>query len=109
MGYEIELVEAPERPTAVVPVSTTWPELPAEAGSAFDEVWDFLRRQDGLRFDGHNVILYKDGVPNVEVGVIVARLVVGEPGAIRLPRQRVRAMHDAKVDRAHAERRGPAG
>ena len=73
MDYEVEVVEVPERQTAVVPLSTTWPELPAEAGSAFDEVWAFVRKEEGLRFDGHNVILYLDGVPNVEVGVIVTR------------------------------------
>src|SRR5215510_1250772 len=71
MGYEIEVIEAPEQPTAVVSLSTTWPELPAQAGEAFDEVWAFLRREEGLRFDGHNVILYRDGQPHVEVGVIV--------------------------------------
>jgi effector-binding domain-containing protein len=78
MGYEIEVIEAPEQPTAVVALSTTWPDLPAEAGDAFDEVWDFLRREEGLRFDGHNVILYKDGQPNVEVGVIVTGPFPGE-------------------------------
>ena len=39
----------------------------------FDDVWAFLRLdgQERLRSDGHNVILYKDGVPHAEVGVIV--------------------------------------
>jgi effector-binding domain-containing protein len=73
MEWEVEIVDAPERLTAVVPLETTWPELPAAAGAAFDDVWALLRATDGLRFDGHNVILYKDGVPNVEVGVIVTR------------------------------------
>ena len=71
MGYDIEVAETAEQPTAVVALATTWPELPAEAG-AFDDVWAFLRLdgQERLRSDGYNVILYKDGVPHAE-GVIV--------------------------------------
>ena len=74
MGYDIELVDdVPPVPTAVVAASTTWPDLPGVAGTAFDEVWDFLRSDqgEGLRSDGHNVMYYLDGVPNVEIGVIV--------------------------------------
>lgn len=38
-----------------------------------DEVWTFLRGDapEGLYRQGHNVMLYKDDVPNVEVGVQV--------------------------------------
>ena len=71
MAYDIEVVDCAEQPTAVVPVDTTWPELPAAAGAAFDDVWAFLRSNEGLRTDGHNVILYLDGQPHAEVGVIV--------------------------------------
>jgi effector-binding domain-containing protein len=102
MGYEIEVVEASEQTTAVVPLSTTWPELPERAGEAFDEVWAFLRREEGLRFDGHNVILYKDGVPNVEVGVIVTRSFPpeGRVQASVLPAARVaRTVHLGGYDR----------
>jgi effector-binding domain-containing protein len=74
MTYDIEVTDAPERLTAVVALSTTWPELPGEAGAAFDEVWAYVAGRDGLRDDGHNVILYKDAVPNVEVGVEVTRV-----------------------------------
>lgn len=73
MEWQIEVLEAPERPTAVVALATTWPDLPAAAGAAFDEVWAVVRDDEGLRADGHNVILYKDAVPNVEVGVEVTR------------------------------------
>jgi effector-binding domain-containing protein len=72
VGYEIEVIDAPEVPTAVVAMTTTWPELPAAAGAAFDEVWALVRAED-LRTDGHNVILYWDGLPSVEVGVQVIR------------------------------------
>ena len=37
-----------------------------------DQVWAFLRDSD-LRTDGHNVMFYKDDVPNVEVGVQVTQ------------------------------------
>jgi len=39
-----------------------------------DEVWRFLRGDsaDGLHKQGHNIMLYKDDVPNVEVGVQVS-------------------------------------
>jgi effector-binding domain-containing protein len=73
MAWEIEVVEAPERLTAVVALATTWPELPAAAGAAFDDVWALLGSEEDLRRDGHNVILYKDAVPHVEVGVEVTR------------------------------------
>ena len=38
-----------------------------------DEVWRFLRggAPEGLYEHGHNIMLYKDDVPNVEVGVQV--------------------------------------
>jgi len=101
MGYEIEVVEAPEQPTAIVPLSTTWPELPEQAGEAFDEVWALLRKEEGLRFDGHNVILYKDGVPNVEIGVIVTRTfpTEGRVQASVLPAARVaRTVHVGDYD-----------
>lgn len=75
MAWEIEVVDAPERLTAVVALETTWPDLPAAAGEAFDDVWALLRSDDGedLPAGGRNVILYKDAVPHVEVGVEVAR------------------------------------
>jgi effector-binding domain-containing protein len=38
------------------------------------DVWSFLRANppEGLYKDGHNIMLYKDDVPNVEVGVQVS-------------------------------------
>jgi effector-binding domain-containing protein len=59
----------------VVALATTWPDLPAAAGEAFDDVWALLDSDQGqdLRARGRNVILYKDAVPNVEIGVEVAR------------------------------------
>jgi effector-binding domain-containing protein len=61
-------------PTAVVVASTTWAEFPKTWGPMLDEVWSFLRSDaaHGLQKQGHNVMLYKDDVPNVEVGVQVS-------------------------------------
>ncbi len=61
-------------PTAVVVAATTWAEFPKLWGPMLDKVWTFLRggAPEGLYKHGHNVILYKDDVLNVEVGVQVS-------------------------------------
>ena len=61
-------------PTAVVATATTWAEFPAMWGPMLDKVWSFLRSgaPQGLYERGHNIMLYKDDVPNVEVGVQVS-------------------------------------
>ena len=61
-------------PTAVVVAATTWAEFPAMWGPMLDEVWSFLRggAPAGLYRQGHNIMLYKDDVPHVEVGVQVS-------------------------------------
>ncbi|MES2170744.1 MAG: GyrI-like domain-containing protein, partial [Actinomycetota bacterium] len=53
--------------------ATTWPDFPTAWGPMLDEVWSYLRGDapEGLYANGHNVMLYKDDVPNVEVGVQV--------------------------------------
>jgi effector-binding domain-containing protein len=64
------LRRAEECPTAVVARQTTWEEFPALWGRLLDEVYTFLR-DGGATQEGHNVMLYLDDVPNVEVGVQV--------------------------------------
>jgi effector-binding domain-containing protein len=61
-------------PTAVVEAVTTWAEFPKMWGPMLDEVWSLLRGDvlEGLYEQGHNIMLYKDDVPNVEVGVQVS-------------------------------------
>jgi effector-binding domain-containing protein len=61
-------------PTAVVAAATTWAEFPTAWGPMLGDVWSFLRGNppEGLYKDGHNIMLYKDDVPNVEVGVQVS-------------------------------------
>jgi hypothetical protein len=61
-------------PTAVVAAAVTWAEFSQLWGPMLDKVWTFIRGDApaGLYRQGHNVMLYKDDVPNVEVGVQVS-------------------------------------
>jgi effector-binding domain-containing protein len=72
---DVTLKTVDAAPTAVVMAATTWAEFPNLWGPMLDQVWSFLRggAPDGLWAHGHNVMLYKDDVPNVEVGVQVTR------------------------------------
>ena len=71
----VSLIEAAARPTVVVARETTWLEFPSVWPSMLDEVYVVVKAADG---DGaqpggdrwQNVMLYKDDVPNVEVGVL---------------------------------------
>jgi effector-binding domain-containing protein len=60
-------------PTAVVAAVTTWAEFPAVWQPMLDDVWSYLRTRApaGLYEHGHNIMLYQDDVPSVEVGVQV--------------------------------------
>jgi hypothetical protein len=64
-------VTTPAVPTAVIAQATTWEEFPALWRELLSEVWAFVRGSD--LSPGRNVMLYKDDVPNVEVGVEVLR------------------------------------
>jgi effector-binding domain-containing protein len=68
--HPASIVTTPATPTAVVAQTTTWDEFPALWRELLDEVWGFVRGSD--LSPGRNVMLYKDDVPNVEVGVEVA-------------------------------------
>jgi effector-binding domain-containing protein len=70
MGYDVKLVDAVASPTAVVAETTTWAEFPAVWGKLLDQVWEVIRA-GGATKDGHNVMLYLDDAPSVEVGVQV--------------------------------------
>jgi effector-binding domain-containing protein len=56
------------RPTAVVAATTTWRDFPIRWRPMLDEVYACLRRHHSAK-QGCNVMLYKDDVPNVEIGV----------------------------------------
>jgi effector-binding domain-containing protein len=101
-------LSAPRR-TAVVATATSWDEFPRLWPALLDEV-----RQHA---QGRNVMLYRDGVPNVEVGVLVrgdftpagrviaSELPAGEVVTVthRGPYERLGAAHEA-VLRHIAER-----
>ena len=75
MPVDVTLRTVDPIPTAVVKAATTWAEFPDLWGKLLGQVWGFLRGSApaGLWADGHNVMFYKDDVPNVEVGVQVTR------------------------------------
>ena len=58
----------------MVAAAATWAEFPKKWGPMLDKVWSFLRGDapEELCKQGHNIMLYKDDVPNVEVGVQVS-------------------------------------
>jgi len=59
----VEIFDAVARPTAVVAATTSWNEFPRLWKTLLDEVYTVV---DGKT----NVMLYRDDVPNVEVGVL---------------------------------------
>jgi effector-binding domain-containing protein len=72
VDYEVRLVDAGSRPTAVVPAATTWQEFPSLWGRLLTEVWACLHA-GGINRGCRNIILYLDDPPNVEVGVLLDR------------------------------------
>ena len=71
MAHDVTLRTTVASPTAVVAQATTWEEFPRLWGTLLDEVYTFIR-SGGTTQTGHNVMLYLDDVPHVEVGVQVA-------------------------------------
>jgi effector-binding domain-containing protein len=72
VGYSVTERSVSERPTAVIAATTTWAEYPSLWRELLDEIWRVARADDAI-VPGRNVMLYKDDVPNVEVGVEVAQ------------------------------------
>jgi effector-binding domain-containing protein len=79
------------RPTAVIPETTSWDAFPRVWPQLLDEVWSAVRPRRDEVGPGRNVMLYKDDVPNVEVGVEIAGAFapVGRIVASALPAGRV--------------------
>ena len=69
MPADVTIVTAPATPTAVVAQATSWEEFPTLWRELLDEIWGFVR---GSELSRRNVMVYKDDVPNIEVGVEVA-------------------------------------
>jgi effector-binding domain-containing protein len=70
VDYEVRLTNAGPRPTAVVAATTTWQDFPMLWGQLLGEVWDCLHA-GGIYRGCRNIMLYRDSVPNVEVGVLL--------------------------------------
>ncbi len=77
MAYEVIIERTTESPIAVVKAKTTWREFPALWPTLLGEVWTFLGATPGLRCDGHNVMLYRNGATDLEVAVEVGVQVTG--------------------------------
>ena len=58
------------RRTVVVAEVTTWQDFPGLWGQLLGEVWDCLRA-GGIYRGCRNIMLYREGVPNVELGVLL--------------------------------------
>jgi effector-binding domain-containing protein len=106
MSHQVSVAEAVGRPTAVVAARTTWQEFPALWKVLLDEVWACLRA-GGINRGCRNVMLYRDDVPHVEVGVLLDRPcpLTGRVAASALPAGRAaRTVHRgsfADVGAAH--------
>ena len=70
MAYEVVERVVQARLTAVIAETTAWEEHPEVWRRLLDEVWGAVRSHESVA-PGRNVMLYKDDVPNVEVGVEV--------------------------------------
>jgi effector-binding domain-containing protein len=83
MTNEVLVEMAAARPMAAVRRRVQVGEIGAAWRPALDLVWAFLRRNEGLRTDGHNIFLYRHpaqpGDPmEVDFGVEVSRAFEGE-------------------------------
>jgi effector-binding domain-containing protein len=70
MRYDVREVDTCEQPTAVVAEATSWDVLPQLWPRLLNTVWAAVRSRDEIT-PNRNAMLYKDDVPNVEIGVEV--------------------------------------
>jgi effector-binding domain-containing protein len=67
-GHDVTVLTVPAVPTAVIATATTWDAYPRLWPKLLEEVWGVVRTTPGAE-PGRNVMLYRDDVPHVEVGV----------------------------------------
>lgn len=122
MTHEVTVTEVVSRPTAVVAATTTWQEFPMLWPELLDEVWACLRA-GGIHRGCRNIMLYRDDVPHVEIGVelrqpcpLTGRVVASTlPAGLvamtthRGPYTGLAAAHQAVLDWCAAHGRRPAG
>ena len=122
LHHEVSVTNVAARPTAVVAAATTWPEFPSLWKQMLDEVWACLRAS-GIHGGCPNIMLYKDDVPHVEIGVelrqpcpLTGRVIASALPAGRVamtvhhgPYSRLGAAHHAVLDWCAAQglRPGP--
>jgi effector-binding domain-containing protein len=107
MTADVTLTTAEPTPTVVVAATTTWAEFPQAWRPMLDEVWAFLRgaAPAGLYENGHNVFVYLDEAPSIEVGVqvggpfetagrVVASALPGGPAATAVHTGRISDLGD---------------
>jgi hypothetical protein len=82
---------AVRREVAAGAVGSAW-------GPALGKVWDFIRRQPGLRTDGHNIFLYHH--PKQPGAPILCDLKIVIPQALCAPRMKEAAV--ARIPSAYA-------
>ena len=107
MSYAVREVDAPGQPTAVVVEATTWDVFPTLWPRLLDTVWAAVRSRDEIR-PNRNVMLYKDDVPNVEIGVEISEPipVLGRVVSSSLPagRAAMTTLHGSYDDLGSAHR-----
>ena len=122
MSYQMTVTDVVTRPTAVVAATTTWQEFPTLWKELLDEVWACLRA-GGVHRGCRNVMLYRDDVPHVEIGVELSEAcpLTGRVEASALPAGQVAvtvhrgpyaglaSAHRAVLDWCATEGRRPAG
>lgn len=126
MAYEVTVETLRPRTLAAVRRRVAMNDIGREFKPALDKVWAFLKKNPGLRTDGHNVFLYHHENPEimpVDFGVEVVRAFTGEDevqcvttpageAAVvvhRGPYDRMRAAHHALHEWCAANRRTIGG
>jgi effector-binding domain-containing protein len=86
MTPAVREVEVAAVPTAVIVETTSWGELQSVWPRLLDEVWAVVRSHELVQ-PGRNVMLYRDDVPHVEIGVEAAAPfpAIGRVVASKLP------------------------
>jgi effector-binding domain-containing protein len=122
MSYQVNAMDVADRPTAVVAATTSWQEFPMLWKTLLDEVWACLHA-GGVYRGCRNVMLYRDDVPHVEVGVellvpcpltgrVVASTLPGGQVAMTVHRGGYAGLgeaHQAVLDWCTTQGRQPAG
>lgn len=81
MTYQVKVETISPRILAAVHRRVAIKDISTAFRPALDSVWAFLRKNRGLRTDGHNVFLYHHETPEImpiDFGVEVVRQFVGE-------------------------------